>query len=429
MYCFKTCFKTFRHVRSVFKTCFKTNGEILLYQNVCFDTTESGPHYSKPTTHPHLTQPPPQVQKHNHKPMHAEPENQNPGHDALGECCKLAPDEAPPEISVEVAEMVRGLAKTGNIQVKLLEMLDHEFADASAAADFEIMAKQDEQDLHEREVLNHEARILHQASSAASSGPGLTVKQHDDCVDDVAEMNAASNVDLEEEIALGHMLLGDFGAPNNPLPGNADPHSAIFKIWARAAQKGEQTVKKWHQQREHALGQELSLVEVGWPDFPRTTYVNWDNIERRTGREHKLDEHNRIKWVIPGFSLVQHFRACVVVHAAIGVRVRQAKGEGRPTVPEHVRRLKLMWEATIDRATTGSCISCKGDNGEDVLTCACCLCDWHDSCSARLSKIASGRLSLLAGPARPVEWHGGLCHMCIAWGHIKTVSRTHLFNA
>ena len=258
-----------------------------------------------------------------------------------------------------------------------------------------------------------------------------------------------------QDEAMERMRLGKNIAPEAGLASALTPQrthaevvvtraSEVWDKWADEARLGASIL----QERAMALAtratgfqDELSLVSIGDdapPGLaPRTvTLVKWEGASSM-GREGRLDQQWRVKWATPSMFPLRDFRACKIVHPAIGVKMEKLRAHRNP-IPDKIKRLRQMWSVAehCARAPLDVCVMCGMDDtkdgadpspGQELTHCALCLLPWHaECCEVALrhlrARISTTPLTGLPRDALPTEFttssaahEAPMCVMCRAW--------------
>lgn len=166
---------------------------------------------------------------------------------------------------------------------------------------------------------------------------------------------------------------------------------------------------------------QLSLMFRSNNEEAECVLVDWVNPETKLGRLCKTDSQNRVISLMYARDIPQSFRDYAIVHPAIGISVKRAQGEGRPSVPPNILKLKQLWLASSDGATMDPCAVCKQADAADdsVRLCMLCLLPFHAQCSDGAAEILNSRIARMVCPLKemvPRDWDlRNLCSMCSVW--------------
>jgi hypothetical protein len=119
------------------------------------------------------------------------------------------------------------------------------------------------------------------------------------------------------------------------------------------------------------------------------SFVHWrDTLPDLEGRICRVDATARSGPVLvyPTGVPVQRFTADMILHPAIGVSIRRAKGVLRTSIPKAALRLKGIWESVKGCGAVdalGLCVGCEDEHGPLVFVCGVCQLSWHPSRAER----------------------------------------------
>lgn len=133
----------------------------------------------------------------------------------------------------------------------------------------------------------------------------------------------------------------------------------------------------------------------------RILFVYWLPMKHLVGKPVPVDPDTRLISHVPNFLKTEESFAgphVEIIHPAIGASMRKARDE-RETVPDHIMRLKHMYEVALSPCTgfeewSGMpCEVCSLDpvgtvdesSSLPVKRCSLCLLDMHEECAERLS--------------------------------------------
>ncbi len=170
---------------------------------------------------------------------------------------------------------------------------------------------------------------------------------------------------------------------------------------------------------------DIALVEhtTGTGNLVRC-FVHWQDPSAKMGRRCRADtSHHNVQLVYPTGVPLEDFSRSKILHSAIGVGIRRARGMLRTVVPKHIVRMRDMWDvlrgSTPDAFAT--CCVCKDDLDASAQTCSLCCLAWHDSCSLTFAASLGDRPTIAkivaSCPTIPRDFkdeESPLCHACRA---------------
>ncbi len=195
--------------------------------------------------------------------------------------------------------------------------------------------------------------------------------------------------------------VADDRGPDTPVP-SPQRTEELVSSWSTACSKGVDVLVDAQVANVHkGLGYkpspndtaELSLVEH-CTDSGETirSFVHWQDVSSLKGRRCRQDCMKiGLQLVYPTGARVEDFSSSLILHPAIGVPIRKARGALRTVVPKHVVRLKEMWD-TIRGCSADAlavCHYCQDELDASAEICALCQLAWHSSCSLSFSELCT----------------------------------------
>ena len=167
---------------------------------------------------------------------------------------------------------------------------------------------------------------------------GMSNKQVLNVVDQMAQMSIGED-DLQYPELILNIALNTTAGVGNIEPAQEQQqliHHAIH-LWQHELSMASKTLRF---NRATPRGETIPLGYAGQLSLVahdnKPVYVNWTVPSQRKGRVARVDGSNIILSTVAAIDPVVDFKDCDILHPAISLYPRRAKGTGRPKIPDTV---------------------------------------------------------------------------------------------